>query len=153
MSYEQDTFTINLPNKDSFLGTFICNDKEEVDIYFDDIKHGYNFTAKKKNKPKNGNSSNYFQDFTVISRDKSWEDTPPIISRCDIISSDIIFGMMIKYYNEQIWQQVRSKDADISKQDGFGAFCTYFCDLQINNWNVDMWKDHAQTLIKKGKIV
>ena len=151
MSKQSDTFTMNLPNKDSFLGTFICNDKEEVDIYFNDIKQGINFAAKKKNKPKNGNSTHYFQDFTVISRDKSCEDSAPIISRCDNISSHIIFDMMIKYYNEHIWPQLKCED--ISKQDGFGAFCTYLCDIQINNWNVDMWKHNAMKLIENGRIV
>ena len=151
MSRQSDTFKMNLPNKDSFLGTFICNDKEEVDIYFNDIKQGIDFAAKKKNKPKNGNSIYYFQDFTVITRDRSSKNCTPIISRCDIISSDIIFNMMIKYYNEHIWPQLKCKD--ISKQDGFGAFCTYLCDIQINNWNVDMWKHNAMKLIENGRIV
>tara|TARA_B100000575_G_C22891899_1_gene519011 strand:+ start:260 stop:703 length:444 start_codon:yes stop_codon:yes gene_type:complete len=147
MSKQPDTFTIKLPNKDSLLGTFICNDKEEVDIYFNDIKLGCNFVAKKKNKPKNGNSCEYFQDYTVITKDNDSCN----FHLCKNISQNIIFDLIIKYYNEHIWPQVKCQD--ISKEDGFGAFCTYFCDLQINNWNVDMWKNNAITLIQRGKIV
>ncbi len=65
------------------------------------------------------------------------------------ITRDMGIQMIIKYFNEQIWDQLKS--LDIPKGDGFGYFSVALCSKKFSTWDRYFWADVAQRRIDENK--
>ena len=65
------------------------------------------------------------------------------------ITRDTGIQIMINYFNERIWNQLKS--LDIPKGDGFGYFSVVVCGQKFKNWDNYFWADVAQKQINEKK--
>ena len=80
---------------------------------------------------------------TVVLGNSGW------IGQVTEITRDTGIQLIIKYFNEIIWDQL--KPLDIPKGDGFGYFIVVLCGKKFRTWDRYFWADVVQRRIDENK--
>ena len=142
-------FTLNLPTNKALLGYYV-NGNKKFSVFFDDIKHGYQFYHQTNTpewltniKPTCG--ANICTIKTSGKDGKDWKmvDTLPI---------NTVFELVADYFNREIWPQFEKQSQEVSKCKAFGETVSDLFGMNIKGWDKDRWTLNAMKMLKEGYV-